>query len=174
MIPKPALTYNFFRRQTANVVQYSICSPLEASSLAFDEARGSSATHPSHLCSPHHPMETRLSLDFRDGLRHCNPTFLLGLRVLQPNTPFPTLLLGLRVLQPKHSFWGLGYRECCTTSVEAHHSNPEQARQILREHSTSLRKMFCPVKLLKKTQKKGAQPASREAIQMPLRISSES
>ena len=43
---------NFFRPQTANAVKYSICTPLEASSLAFDEARGSSATHLSQSCSP--------------------------------------------------------------------------------------------------------------------------
>ena len=41
------------------------------------------------------------------GLGFCNPTLLLGLKVLQPNIPFrasgfcnSTFLLGLRVLQP--------------------------------------------------------------------------
>ena len=51
---------------------------------------------------------------FFEGLGFCNPTVLVGLRVLHP-----ALLLGLRVLQPntpciawgvatQHSFWGLG------------------------------------------------------------------
>ena len=45
------------------------------------------------------------------GLGLCNPTLLLGLRVLQPNIPFrasgfynSTFLLGLKVLQPNTSF----------------------------------------------------------------------
>ena len=57
-IPKPLLTYNFFRRQTENAVKYSICNPLKASCPAFDEARGSSTTHPSQSCSPQQAMET--------------------------------------------------------------------------------------------------------------------
>ena len=52
------LLITFFRPQTANDVKHSICSPLKASRLAFDGARGSSATHPSQPCSPQQPMET--------------------------------------------------------------------------------------------------------------------
>ena len=47
-----------FRPQAANAVNYSICSLLEASDLAIDVARSSSATHPSQSCSPQQPMET--------------------------------------------------------------------------------------------------------------------
>ena len=55
----PCVPITFFRPQIAtNAVKYSMCSPLEASGLAFDEARSSSATHPSQLCSPQQPMET--------------------------------------------------------------------------------------------------------------------
>ena len=68
----PCLPMIFFRPQTANAVKYSICSPLESSGLAFDEARSSSATRPYQSCSPQQPMET----------------FLLRFRVLQHSTPF--------------------------------------------------------------------------------------
>ena len=50
-------------------------------------------------------------LEFLPSSGFCNPTLLLGLRVLQPNTPIrdlglcnPTLLFGLKVLQPNTSF----------------------------------------------------------------------
>ena len=55
------------------------------------------------------------------GLGFCNPTLLLGLRVLQPNIPFrasgfcnSTFLLGLRVLQPNTSFRAQG---CCKPTL---------------------------------------------------------
>ena len=54
----PCLPITFCRHQTANAVKYSICSYLGVSNLALDEARGSSATHPSQSCSPQQPTET--------------------------------------------------------------------------------------------------------------------
>ena len=55
------------------------------------------------------------------GLGFCNPTLLLGLKVLQPNIPFrasgfcnSTFLLGLRVLQPNTSFRAQG---CCKPTL---------------------------------------------------------
>ena len=55
------------------------------------------------------------------GLGFCNPTLLLGLKVLQPNIPFrasgfcnSTFLLGLKVLQPNTSFRAPG---CCKPTL---------------------------------------------------------
>ena len=125
-IPKPLLTYNFFRPQAADAVKYNICSPLEASGPAPDEARSSSATHPSQSCSPQQPMETfarnkqsSIYTPFRaEGfatqhspfLGFCNPTFLWGLRFCNPTLLLgllfcnPTLPIGLSVLQPNAPF----------------------------------------------------------------------
>ena len=44
---KTLVYLSFFRPQSATALKYSICGPLQARSLAYDEARGSSATHPS-------------------------------------------------------------------------------------------------------------------------------
>ena len=55
------------------------------------------------------------------GLGFCNPTLLLGLKVLQPNIPFrasgfcnSTFLLGLKLLQPNTSFRAQG---CCKPTL---------------------------------------------------------
>ena len=105
-IPKPSLTYNFFWPQTANAVKYSICNPLEASGLAFDEARSSSSAHPSQSCSlpsnqwRHSHVTDKVPSTVLLGLRVLVPsTLLLVLGVLQHSTPFRAFILGTRMAQ---------------------------------------------------------------------------
>ena len=83
----------------------------------------------------------------------CNPTLLLGLRALQPNTLFrglrfcnPTLLLGIRVLQPSTLFRGCEVLQPNTPFRGLRFCNP--TLRVLQPNTPSRDLRFCNPTLL--------------------------